>query len=74
MFCSTSVAAHLLRGAAALALMAAAFFLNDLGLIWSVLAVGGALLLLRGCPMCWLIGLFETMRRDADSGAKGRGA
>jgi hypothetical protein len=21
----------------------------------------GALILLRGCPMCWLLGLFETI-------------
>lgn len=63
MFCSRSVAVHLLRGAAALALMAAAFWLSSFGLVWSLLAMAGALALMRGCPMCWLMGLFETLKQ-----------
>jgi hypothetical protein len=29
----------------------------------------GAVLLLGGCPSCWLTGLFETIRSQRDSGA-----
>lgn len=62
MFCSRSVGEHLARGAAALALMAGAlFFFETLGPVASALALLGAVLLLRGCPMCWLMGLFETV-------------
>lgn len=24
-------------------------------------AIGAAFVLLRGCPMCWLVGLFQTI-------------
>ncbi len=61
MFCSSSVSIHLLRGAAAFGLIAAALSYNGLGTIGAGFALVGALLLLRGCPMCWLLGLFETI-------------
>jgi hypothetical protein len=38
MFCSSSVSVHLLRGAAAIGLILAAFFLSSYGVIWSVVA------------------------------------
>ena len=63
MFCSTSVSVHLLRGAAATGLIIAAFYVSSYGFVWSALAGLGAVVLLRGCPMCWLMGLFETMQR-----------
>ena len=63
MVCSTSVSVHLLRGAAAVGLLFAAFYLSSYGVLWSALAVIGAVVLLRGCPMCWLMGLFETIQR-----------
>lgn len=63
MVCSTSVSVHLLRGAAAVGLLFAAFFLSNVGVIWSAVALIGAVVLLRGCPMCWLMGLFETVRQ-----------
>lgn len=63
MFCSTSVSVHLLRGAAAIGLIFAAIYLSSYGFVWSALAGIGAVVLLRGCPMCWLMGLFETMQR-----------
>jgi hypothetical protein len=62
MVCSTSVSVHLLRGAAAIGLIFAAFFLSSYGVLWSAIAVIGAVVLLRGCPMCWLMGLFETIK------------
>lgn len=64
MYCSNSVTVHLLRGAAAIGLIFAAIFLSSYGLIWSVATGIGAVVLLRGCPMCWLMGLFETMKRS----------
>lgn len=62
MYCSSSVSVHLLRGAA-IGLIFAAFFLSSYGVVWSAIAVIGAIVLLRGCPMCWLMGLFETMQK-----------
>jgi hypothetical protein len=66
MFCSTSVSVHLLRGFAALALVIGAIYLSSIGIIGAIvagLAFIGAIFLLRGCPMCWLVGLFETMKK-----------
>ena len=62
-FASKSVAAHLLRGAAAAALLTCAFAIGAEYPIRSVIAGLGALVLLRGCPMCWTVGLIETVRR-----------
>lgn len=61
MFCSSSVTVHVLRGLGALGLVLAAFLLEPLGLFWSGLALIAAFLLMRGCPMCWLMGLIETI-------------
>jgi hypothetical protein len=61
MFCSTSVTVHLLRGLGALTLVIAAFLLEPFGMIWSGLALIAAFLLMRGCPMCWTMGLIETL-------------
>ncbi len=66
MYCSSSVSVHLLRGAAAIALLVASVFLISYGLVWSALAVIGAVVLLCGCPMCWLIGLFETLKNRSN--------
>ena len=62
MYCSSSVSVHLLRGAAAIALLVASVLLSSYGLVWSAMAAIGAVVLLRGCPICWLIGLFETLK------------
>lgn len=59
MFCSTSLTEHLLRGALAALLLAGAL-LGDWHPILNAGALLGALVLMRGCPMCWLIGLFQT--------------
>lgn len=53
---------HLLRGLGAALLVAAALF-PDGGPSWAaVLLLPAAALLLRGCPMCWLLGLAERLR------------
>ena len=64
MYCSRSVSVHLLRGAAAIGLIFAAFFFSSYGLLLPALAGVGAVVLLRGCPMCWLMGLFETLQQS----------
>jgi hypothetical protein len=51
MFCSASVSIHLLRGLVALGLIIGAIYSSSYG----------AIVLIRGCPMCWLVGLFETL-------------
>jgi hypothetical protein len=70
MFCSRSVTIHLLRGGAALALVIAAVLLDSLPLLPRLAAFGGAVLLLRGCPACWLAGLIQTWQQD---GGKSQG-
>jgi hypothetical protein len=69
MFASRSLAEHVLRGGAGFALIALAFWLAPLSL-WVLLLVPLGLLLLRGCPMCWTVGLIQTLtsRRSANSG------
>ena len=62
-FGSRSVTRHLLRGGIAAALLAFAV-LNELS--WpplTIAAVGLAVSFMRGCPMCWTVGLFETIAR-----------
>jgi hypothetical protein len=63
MYCRHSVSVHLLRGAAAIALIFAAFYFSRYGVMWPVMAGIAAAVLLRGCPMCWLMGLFEIMKQ-----------
>jgi hypothetical protein len=69
MYCSSSVTVHLLRGLAALVLLVFALFFNPYGMVLSAAALVGAVVLLRGCPMCWMMGLFETIRKGKDRGA-----
>jgi hypothetical protein len=61
MFGSTSLGAHLMRGAAAAALLACAI-VQQTAHPWASLSAGvAALVALRGCPMCWTVGLVETL-------------
>lgn len=66
LFASRSVPRHLVRGALGLPLLVAAFVLvprwGPLALLLAVPAV----VLLRGCPTCWALGLAQTCAvRDA---------
>jgi H+/gluconate symporter-like permease len=73
MFCSTSVTQHVLRGIGALALLVCAAMVFQAHALWALLALAGALVLMRGCPMCWLVGLFETIaRRSRPADGKGQ--
>ncbi|MNT80725.1 hypothetical protein D3C72_2202310 [compost metagenome] len=64
MFCSRSVAMHLLKGLGALVLIGFALYLiayqESYVYVTPVFFIG-AFLLFRGCPMCWLVGLFQTI-------------
>ena len=64
-FASSSIRIHIARGAcAALFGVVAMLSLQTstlLGAVGGIAALGGALFMLRGCPMCWTIGLFETV-------------
>ena len=68
MFGSAFLGAHLMRGAAAAALLAWAI-VHQTAHPWLSFGAGvAALVALRGCPMCWTVGLVETLsqgRRDS---------
>ncbi len=64
MFGSASLGAHLMRGAAAVALLAWAIFHQTAHPWLSLVAGVAALVALRGCPVCWTLGLVETLSRD----------
>jgi hypothetical protein len=72
MFGSAFLGAHLMRGAAAAALLAWAI-VHQTAHPWLSLGAGvAALVALRGCPMCWTVGLVETLsqgRRDSTADA-----
>jgi hypothetical protein len=60
-FGSAFLGAHLMRGAAAAALLAWAI-VDQAEHPWASLGAGvAALVALRGCPMCWTVGLVETL-------------
>ena len=64
-FASASVPRHLARGGAGLlALIAGLLLLRAggwLGVAGAVCAFALTVVLLRGCPMCWVVGLVETL-------------
>jgi hypothetical protein len=62
-FGSKTIAGHLLRGAAAVALFAFAIRVGSAQPALSIIAGIGAIVMLRGCPMCWTLGLIETITR-----------
>lgn len=71
MYCSTSITLYLFRGFAALALLTVALTVHAHPLVF-VLLLGTSFMLLRGCPMCWLVGLFEKLRSQASIQAQNK--
>lgn len=74
-FGNASIAIHLLRGLLGiLALLLAAWSYKWLGL-FSLLFLPIALWALKGCPVCWTIGLFETLisRKTGHETDEGKG-
>ena len=62
-FASKSLTVHLLRGALGLAGILFALKLGSSKPIVSVALVLVSLVALRGCPMCWVAGLFGTLQQ-----------
>ena len=60
MFASQSLTEHVLRGISGFSLFALAVWLAPTN-VAALLFVPAGLVLLRGCPMCWTIGLVETI-------------
>ena len=64
MFGSASLGPHLMRGAVAATLLAWAI-VQQTAHPWLSLGAGvAALVALRGCPMCWTVGLVETLSQS----------
>ena len=64
---SRTLLRHLLRGLISFGAFAAAIVLarspGTASAIGSVLLALGGLVALRGCPVCWTVGLIETIRK-----------
>jgi len=72
MYCSRSMTVHLLRGFGAVGLIALAVIYGEAHVwLWPP-ALIGAVLLMRGCPMCWLMGLAEAAKAGCHRPAAGR--
>lgn len=71
MFASNTLIEHVLRGAVGIGALWLAVAIAA-SHPWSSLALGALVLLaFRGCPICWTIGLFETVvRKSQDSGRR----
>lgn len=61
LFATQTLTGHLIRGALAFALLWFAIAQQHLHPVASVLAALLALVAMRGCPVCWTIGLVETI-------------
>lgn len=63
LFATQTLTGHVIRGAAAFALIYLAIVHQHLHPATSLLAGLLALVAMRGCPVCWTIGLVETIRQ-----------
>jgi hypothetical protein len=61
MFASRTIAGHLTRGLIAAALIAWALGHQSTDPGFAAAAGIAALVAMRGCPLCWTMGLFETI-------------
>lgn len=62
MYCSRSIGVHLLRGFGAVGLIVLAILYGGAHAWLLPPALLGALVLMRGCPMCWLMGFVEVAK------------
>ncbi len=67
-FASRTVFGHLLRGAVAFMLLYLAIRHQQAHPLGALAAGLAALLVMRGCPMCWTIGLVESFRQRLSRG------
>ena len=63
LFATQTLTGHVIRGAVALALLFLAIEQQHLHPVASLFAGLLALAAMRGCPVCWTIGLVETIRQ-----------
>ena len=63
LFATRTLSGHLLRGALAFGLLYLALAQQHLHPLRAVAAGLAALVVMRGCPMCWAIGLVETLQQ-----------
>jgi hypothetical protein len=68
----TSLTAHLVRGATAAVLIAWALLFQRTEPAVAVAAAVAAVIAMRGCPACWMLGLFETIGETIKSRDLGR--
>ena len=60
-FGNRTVAMHLLRGVLGFAALGGALFGGSV--LAAVVLIPVALVLMKGCPTCWTIGLLQTLQR-----------
>jgi len=60
-FGNRTVTLHLLRGVLGFAALAGALFGGSV--LAAVVLVPAALMLMKGCPTCWMVGLVQTLAR-----------
>src|SRR4051812_29351013 len=71
-FGNRTIGLHLLRGALGLAALYMSFS-TFRGSTWGTLIfLGAALFLLKGCPMCWTLGLIETIAMTIHRRSEGK--
>jgi len=68
MFKSRGIAIHFVRGIAGFGFLYIALHYGPALGWWALAPTAAALACLRGCPMCWTVGLIETVL-DRTSGA-----
>lgn len=66
MFASRTLGEHLVRGSVGLGAVFVVLYVSStlppwLDVVGRVVLGIAAIVALRGCPMCWLVGLFETL-------------
>jgi hypothetical protein len=66
-FASKSLAAHFVRGVIAAALLTWAVLHRSPHPAFTVVAVIVAVVAMRGCPLCWAMGLIETVGQRINS-------
>jgi hypothetical protein len=64
MFASKSLAVHLTRGALGISLFAYGASLAESKPLIALIFILGSLIPLRGCPVCWTVGLIETLQKQ----------
>jgi len=60
-FGNRTITLHILRGVLGVAALYGAFATMNHTLWASLILLAAAFLLLKGCPMCWTMGLIETI-------------